>query len=219
MDAKRGWGTGGGPRGLILGAGVLVLAGLVGCGFFSIRSPVRPPGGGTTCPQRTPSSPDSVLFNFGAAIGCKGDGTSFYEQVLGPDFVLVLDEQDVIALQLPDSLSRNQDLQAHEIIVSAEPDSFHFAFTTVTAQRGTDSQGNSYAFYERMPYALQFIAVSGDTVKVDTTYSGKVDLTVTEETAANWVFSRWKDYRDDTGTNPTLGSLYASKAPLQKVVN
>ncbi len=213
METKRGRGTRGAARGSIWGAGVLLLAGLVGCGFFSIRDPIRPPGTGVGCPQHAASSPDSVLFNFGAAMGCKGDGTSFYEQALGPDFVLVLDQLDVISLQLPDSLNRNQDLQAHEIIVSAEPDSFHFAFAAVTAQRGTDGQGNSYAFFENMPYSLQFIGTSGDTTVVNQTYSGRVDLTVTEETAANWVFSRWKDYRDDSG-NPTLGSLHAGRAPL-----
>jgi hypothetical protein len=213
MDTTRGRGTRGTIRGLIVGAGILALAGPVGCGFFSIRDPVRPPGTSTGCPQHAPSSPDSVLFNFASAIGCKGNGTSFYEQALGPDFVLVLDQQDVISLQLPDSLTRNQDLQAHEIIVTAEPDSFHFAFTTVPAQPGTDGQGNSYVLYEKMPYSLQFIAVTGDTTVVDTTYSGEVDLTVTEETAANWVFSRWIDHRDGSG-NPTLGSLHAGKAPL-----
>ncbi len=193
---------------------IMGMAGAVALGgcLFDIRDPVPPGSGPEACPSAIPSSADSVVVNFARSMDCKADGLGLYEQTLGPSFSLVLDPQDVLDLPIGaqrDSLGRDADIQAQEIVVDQITDQFRFTFDEVEPERGAQR-----VFYENMPYTLELYVQEGDTTRVTDVYSGTVDLTIVEEQVGTWVVSRWVDHRDTSG-NSTLGWLHVNNAPVQ----
>ncbi len=202
-----------GTRRRLLGFVVaLAVAGpiLASCGMFSIRKPVEPGTGGQACARRNPIDPDSVLYNFSKAMGCGSDGIPQFDETLGPGFQLALDALDVQNRQgARDTLTAEEVKLGQQGLVNSTTDSLYFVFSRVEPTRTSGT-----AFYERMPYTLQFIERQADTTIVTRTISGEVNLTATELSAGSWVLSLWGDLRDGSD-NQTLGSFYDQTAPAR----
>lgn len=193
------------PRRLGLLLAGLGVAALAGCGLFDIRDPIPPDTGG--CPRHTPSTVDSVVFNFESALGCKVGGTTNLQEALGAPFQFVLDPIDVSSVpQRPDSMTKTVTLNAFDTFYqgTVKNDSLYMRIFYQDLPPGRDQDlPDGRHWFDRVNYELRIIA-RGDTV-VKATYAGIATIYF-RTGSGTWTFDRWQD-RGTGGSTPSLGAV------------
>lgn len=179
---------------------------LAGCGLFDIRDPDPPVVEGSACPHHSPSAVDSVVFNFEAALACKGAGLSNLNQALGDPFVFVLDLIDIGSpATRPDSMNKTTTSNAFDTFFqnTVKQDSV-VARINYQALPPADNQvqPDGRHLFRRVGYQVLIFAPATTTPK--TTISGVADIYF-RSTGGLWKFDHWQD-RPASDT-PSLGAV------------
>lgn len=185
---------------------ILALVGLAGCGLFDIRDP-EPPPDTSGCARHSPSTVDSVVFNFEASLGCKALGRSNLGEALGTPFQFVLDPLDVTGGgQRPDSMTKSVTLNAFDSFLQStvKEDSLlvRIHYEELPPDRNQELPDGRH-WFDRVGYELLIFAPGETTPK--STLAGIA--TIYFRTAAGtWTFDRWEDRARD-GSTSSLGSV------------
>lgn len=187
----------------------MALAGMVwllsACGMFQIRDAVAPSSVGTI-PERTPTSPENVLFNFASAVSHGTNGLVLYDRSLADDFRLQLDEVDQAEMSLLE-LNKAQDLDAHRRFITDAPDSIAFEFG-----EAPKDERETTALFEDIPYEMSFLSLEeGAWVEVESLFvAGTIKLTLVKGQDATWSIQEWIDQRVENATS--FGRVHAEHA-------
>lgn len=194
----------------------LLVAGFgLGCGLFEIRNPV-PPNTDILCVEVLPTNPEDVLVNFAAAMSCKLDGVSQFQDTWDQEEVgawLVLDPLDAAALgqigiENPDSLTFERIFTGHFALMQEfdVTDSVSFEFGDAAFEEITDQT----AFYQDIPY---FMTVLDDTLGVTQRIEAVTNIALRLKSNQEWVITRWgQESRTATQGSTTLGFEYGSRS-------